>query len=314
MTDRTRWRYEHCGWTVDSALAIPELAAGAPGSDRRTDRHPDVLVRVEPGAAAIVPSPWAQSDSGTEGHFTAPDAGEYVVRAGREIIVRPGSAADPFLVRLFLLGFAWAALITQRGGFALHAGITASDDGALAFCGPSGAGKSSAVTWLLRHGHRLVSDDLTRLDLPKRGAPLVWPSTPWLKLSPESLGAQGWPRDDGMSELPDGKLHLRPPARRQVGPVPLMGIYLLTWGAPARRRLRGMEAVRRLLGDATYRPQLFAAPESLAAHWRHCLEIVTRVPVWELSRPRDWAELDATMHNLPGTSESVALGADPAIP
>jgi hypothetical protein len=235
-----------------------------------------------------------------ECRFSIPEVGRYDVCGGGRIMVRPFPLAEPALVRLFLLGSAWAALLHQRGAFALHAGVTANGDGAVAFCGPPAAGKSSAVAWLIRRGHSLASDDLCRLELSALGQANVWPSTPVIKLSPEALDAGGWSVSlEGLRrELPGRKLHIPWEGARTGGPVPLRAIYILRWGEPAVRRMRGMEAVQSFLAAATYRPALLEPASELARHWRMGIEVARRIPIWELTRRRDWSSMDQVMEQL----------------
>jgi hypothetical protein len=224
-------------------------------------------------------------------------AGRYVVRAGSLIEVAPERAARRGTLELFLFGTAWALLCYQRGLLPLHASVVEWDGGALAFCGPSGAGKSTLMAWLARRGRRLLGDDLCRFELPADGgAPVVWPSLPRLKLWRATL--------DALGEVPDGleqdlatedKFHWPAMGPTASAPAPLRAIYLLEWGPLGVERLRGSQALRQLVAAATYRPDFLEAMGGLAAQWRACAEMVRRVPIFRLSRPRDWAALDAVL-------------------
>jgi hypothetical protein len=289
-------RYEHCGLRIASDRPLHELDP--------VDVADDFDVRVVWG------------DAGPEGGETPalavtdgecrvwfPETGHYEVREGREIVVRPRPGAEPARVTLFLLGTVWAALLHQHGSFAFHAGVVAVRDEAIAFCGPRGAGKSSTVAWLVAQGHGLVSDDLTRLDVGEEGPPLIWPSAPRLKLSPEAVGVGDLPSEGAETPQPDEKLHVRWAGARATGPLPLRAIYVLAWGNPRVSRFTGREAVEALLGVATYRPQLLDHGSALARHWRQCMSLAQRVPVTELRRPRDWTSmLPAELAVQPGDS------------
>jgi hypothetical protein len=48
----------------------------------------------------------------------------------------------------------------------------------------------------------------------------------------------------------------------------------------------------------------------LAAYTRHCLELVRRVPVWELKRPRDLSAMDKTVKLLEDHWGKIGLEAD----
>ena len=277
--------YQHCGLRIASECAIPELDP--------VDSGEDVDVRVVLGQAAPGggDAPTFSASHG-ECRIWLPEIGHYDVSAGKQIVVRPRSEAEPARVALLLLASPWAALLQQRGSFALHAGVTSDGDEAIAFCGPQGAGKSSTVAKLVDEGQSLVSDDLTRLEVGDDGPPLVWPSAPRLKLSPEAVVAGGR-SSQGATErpMPDGKRHVRWAGARARGPVALRAIYVLAWGEPRETRLRGRKAVEALAASATYRPQLLESPAASARHWRQCVAIAQRIPVFEFSRPRDWTSM-----------------------
>jgi hypothetical protein len=60
-------------------------------------------------------------------------------------------------------------------------------------------------------------------------------------------------------------------------------------------RLRGSQALRQLVAAATYRLDFVEAMGGLAAHWRACAEVARRAPIYRLSRPKDWAALEAAL-------------------
>src|SRR5256885_14730717 len=101
---RPRWHYRHCGLTVASALALPEL--GEPPCDEVG--APDV--RISLGAPETVSRDWSFASSDHMCTISAPEVGRLEVLGGNTIEVSPWEAADPALVRLFVLGSAWGAL------------------------------------------------------------------------------------------------------------------------------------------------------------------------------------------------------------
>jgi hypothetical protein len=292
-----RWLYAHCGLRVLSDLRLPELDAGEPAPS-----GVDVDVRVILGPESeAVSVPRCIDSGGRRCRFDVPEAGSYDVRDGTEILVCPAASAEAELVRLFVLGSAWGVLLQQRGSLAMHAGVVHAGEGAVAFCGPSSAGKSSTVDWLARRGFPLVCDDLCRVDVAGAETPWVWPSARPLKLSVAALATAGRSAAGLQAALPRDKYQL-PWNRRSASeplplPLPLRTIYLLEWGEPSLSRLSGATALRRFVAAATYRPELLDSTET-ARHWQRCLEIVGRVPIWELRRPRDWQAMDRVMDGL----------------
>jgi len=291
-----QFTYRHSGLTVGSDLQLPELDQAVAGKDGSGDAR--IVLGVPVGEAAGR----AYEVQADRCRFSAPGVGVYTVSGGTEIEVRCMPSADPWAIRMLLLGTAWAALLEQRGAFALHASVVCHSGEAAAFCGPRGAGKSSLVARLVQDGHTLVCDDLCRLEVPVEGPPLVWPAVPRLRLTPETATALGHELVGDVPARPDGKLSIPCGGDDARGPIRLSKLYVLSWGAPGARRLSGLEAVRRLWQAGTYRPQLFQAPDSQQRHWLRCLELARRIPMWELSRERDWRNIEV----LPELASSVA--------
>lgn len=286
---RTRHAYRHCGLRVASELPLPAMPmAGGVNGD------PDVQICIHRTAnggddAFVLEEALCR--------FSVPEVGGYEVRCGREISVRPATGAHPQVLSLFVLGTAWGALLYQRGELALHAAVVAIGEGAVAFCGPSMAGKSTSVAWLARRGYPVVSDDLCRVETGPGRAPRVWPAAPRLKLSVAALRAGGWSPQGVAREPPDWKYHLPTAGWSGREPLPLRAVYLLQWGDDSVRKLRGISALKRFHAEAVYRPDLVPAG-ALERRWQLCVDIVRQVPVWELSRPRGWPELDRAMSDL----------------
>jgi len=283
--------YEYWGLKVGSNRPWPALAPF-----QTSGAGPQGDVTVEMQAAAEGPPVTRVEIDPRQASVWIAGVGRYRVRAGQAIQVRPAPAARQGTLELFLFGTAWGLLCYQRGLLPLHASVVERNGGAVAFGGPSGAGKSTLVASLLRRGWRLMGDDLCRCDPQTVGAPRVWPSLPRLKLWRGALDALG-ESADGLKQDLAGEDKFHWPAAQLAGcaPAPLQAIYLLEWGALGVERLRGSQALRRLVSAATYRADFIEAMGGLARHWRACAEIARRVPIFRLSRPKEWASLEAAV-------------------
>ena len=290
----TVWRYAHCGLSVASEIELPELAVGdevAVGDELAGSEQ----VRIERSLMAVPdPAEVLFQVSDHRCRIEVPGAGRLEVESGSRITV--AAVAEP-LIRQLILGSAWGALLHQRGSIPFHAAIVSGGQGAIAFCGPAGSGKSSAIAALLDRGYGLVSDDLTRLELPEDGGPpRVWPSTRRVKLSMESLDRTGWSgtgHDALTAEQPLGKFPVPWRGRAVLDPQPLAEVVILEWGEPRCVRLHGLGSARAFGSATAYRPQLLrASPAALARHWGQAIEIARRVRVHLLRRPRDWSCLE----------------------
>jgi hypothetical protein len=54
---------------------------------------------------------------------------------------------------------------------------------------------------------------------------------------------------------------------------------------------------------ATYHGELLAPMELTAVHWQHCIALAQSAPVYQFSRPRDWAAFDEALSLLIGHEE-----------
>ena len=220
---------------------------------------------------------------------------------GSHIVITPVPSAGMREVRVFLLASVWSALCYQRGQLLLHASVIQVGGSAVAFCGGSGVGKSSTAAWLLQRGYAPVSDDLCLCRLSPDKPPAVWASTTRLKLWNESLQALGWDFK-ALERAYQGadKFHLpcQDLSPSLHHPLPLRAIYHLQWGELSVTRLKGSQALRCVVENATYRGDLLDAMTQAGPHWTQCAQLVSQVPVWEFSRPRNWERMEAALQML----------------
>ena len=226
------------------------------------------------------------------------NVGKFQVRQGREIIIEPEKDVADDLLRPFLLGAALPVLLLQRGLFVLHASAVAlRPDGAdeaeraLVFMGHSGQGKSTMAKALNRRGHRVLADDTVALPFSKHEVPFVYPTIPHLKLRAPSIEAFGekladlsrWNLDDDSFVLP-----LSPPHNHR--PAPLRCFYVLEDSISLKvERLPLPEALMSLM-QHSYSMGLL--PDSELGHsFEVCVQLVQDVPLFKLSRPRDFEHL-----------------------
>ena len=108
--------------------------------------------------------------------------GRYLVRKGREILIDPDGSATDHDLRVYLLGTCLGALLHQRGFLVLHASGVITDEGCVLFAGDSGAGKSTLLAEFLRHGFKMVVDDVCAVRFDAADGPIVVPSYPRTRL------------------------------------------------------------------------------------------------------------------------------------
>lgn len=289
--------YRHSGLLIASQLELPEWASF--GQVERGE--PDVRIVLDPPLAE---NPTESRHSGTGGalEFTVEEAGTWTVSGGNTIRIAPAPDARAPELRLFTLGSAWGALGYQRGFAMLHGSAVAVDDGAVLFVGYSTQGKSTMAAAMILRGHRLVADDLSRVDPPGEagGAPQLYPSAARIKLWDTAIDRFGWqdrPREQ--DHFRTNKFHLPIAGDIPRDPVPLKAIYSLDWRPEISfNRLRGGAALTELLSKSLYRQHFLEAMGNFSDQVLQCVDFTRSVPVWELGRPQDFAQLDAVCDAL----------------
>ncbi len=220
------------------------------------------------------------------------ETARYIVRDGKEIEITPAVHAKEREIRLFLLGSGWGALCYQRGLLAIHASVVQFNGQCIAFCGASGAGKSTLAASLVQQGGSLISDDLTCIQFFE-GKAWAFPAAPRLKLwrsALDQLGLAG--RDLEPDHFRLDKFHLtQSPTFRPGGPVCLDVVCILSWGETKITRLRGFQAVNRLIASATYRPDILEKLGFASAHWERCLKLAQTTVIYQYVRPQNWSQV-----------------------
>ncbi len=294
----TQWHYHYAGLSIASELPIPEWSIF---ERKKPDRNVDVRILLDRIRQTDTPGRSESWLSPDEFRLCIPEAGEYRIMHGREIVVSPAPAAGEGEVRLFLLGSAWGALCYQRGIPAMHASVVLTSAGAVAFCGAPGAGKSTLAAWLLARGYELVSDDLCCVDVTGP-VPRVYLSAPRLKLWSDALAmlelsSEGLARD--LCRMDKFIIELtadKKPVRRAA--IPLRAVCVLEWGNPGLTRLRGMNALRRLVSSATYRTSFIESLGKTGSYWEQCVQLARLTPVWVLRRPQNWAAMEGAISRI----------------
>lgn len=231
-------------------------------------------------------SGWWLSATAEEVYLFWEGVGAILVRDGCEIVVDPLPGVQAWVLRLVILGWAFAALLHQRGLLTLHASAVAVAGGVVAFLGEKGRGKSTIAAALHARGHGIVADDMTAAQVNTSRPPMVFPGFPQLRLWPEAAAALG--DDPEALSLIHPRLEKR--ARRSVQgfsstPLPLRCIYVLEEGKIQEiKPVQPTEALVELKRNS-YSPQLQQSVGE-AWHFFQCAGVVKNVSIRSLRRPR----------------------------
>lgn len=277
--------YRIHGLDVASDLVLPDArAAAGGGGDVRITAAPDVIPCVRDDVTLRGDSAFAT--------LYLPDAATFAFERGGRIAVTPHSD-DAETVRAFLLGSAWAVLLHQREMLPLHGCALEWEGRARLFVGERGAGKSTLAAALLRAGARLVSDDVTAVDL-SGGIARTWPGLRSMKLAAAdpALGDLLGPTID------EGKVRIVPHNLSDDAALPLAAIVELARGPSTRiDRLRGSAACGVAVRH-TFRGVAAARLGQGAPHLAACVALTGVVPVHRLERAWDIDGVAATADRL----------------
>jgi hypothetical protein len=310
--------YTAFGLVIDSDIELPELvSASRPDAVRDPMRTLGVrkavvrlgqidVARESPTSGSDRVLAWAR-----RGDVCLDYSGiaRYQIVGGERITVEPADGASARMVRLFLIGPAFALLLHQRGLLVLHASGVNVGERAIALVGEKGEGKSTLAASLHARGHPLVSDDLMSLDLGQQDCVRVSPGYPHCKLLPDATMAVE--RMDGARQPVHVGSHEEGPSHAEAGAadypkqaysacadfsgalLPLGAVFVLGTGDRERIELlppqeRFVELVRH-----SYLAPLMERTCELADHFRQVVELAQRVPVFRLERRRDLDRLPA---------------------
>lgn len=273
--------YVAYGLDICSDLPLPELVPGSAVAD--------VIIRL--GSVDRPPSYGSTRGScfhamAGEVHLFYDQVGTFLVREGQEIIVQPVPGVDEQVLRLFILGPAFAVLLHQRGRLVLHASAVAVDGYAVAFLGGPGWGKSTMAAALSARGYGLVADDVVAVDLEGERGLTVFPGFPQLKLWPDTIASLGEVADT----LPQLHPRLEKRAHRVANgfthaPLSLSHIYVLDEGTnhaiePIDKQNALVELVRHSYGVRLLQPV------NARSHFLQCANLANKVSIRRLKRLR----------------------------
>lgn len=281
--------YFHSGLVVGSQIELPEWEGFAcnPGTV-------DVEIAVSDEPCPDCPSDGSVAVDGNV-RFAIEGIGGWQIERGQTIRLHPSLAANPPELRLFTLGSAWGALGYQRGFAMWHGSAVARGGRAVLFCGETGQGKSTMAAALLARGAVLVADDLSRIETGKAGA-AIHPSSSRIKLWRGAIEHLGWQdRVIQRDYLREDKFHCAAGDNAAGStPVSLTGLVVLEEGEEVTlTRLNGAASLAAVLAGTIYRPEMLEAMDRWGEQAAHAARAVAQVPVWKLTRPKDFRSLAA---------------------
>jgi hypothetical protein len=210
-----------------------------------------------------------------------PDMSRYLVEDGRRIAIDSSPSASEVDVQRFLRMTPLAALFFQQGVLAIHAAAVVNDNGAVIIAGDSGSGKSTLAAVMLKRGWRILSDDITAIDLNDKGMPIVLPLFPEIILWSDAMERLG------IEHNGKGRNVLSVEDRFVASTQPLKAIFRMT---VHKNELECSAAegtkVFSTLTSTSYNSRVADALFDRAIFMRLATAIAGTVPVYNIKRPR----------------------------
>lgn len=276
------YQYRVYGLRVDSEIEIPELVRDYEGIAQVQIRMGEVPSELHDYNYKGVFYQTKDSDF----IFAMDQIGSFRVENGEVITLKPSPIANQGLMRVFLLGSVFGALLHQRGILALHGSAISCGKGALVITGRSSSGKSTLAAALTKRGYPFLTDDISALH-PYEGDFYVHPGIPQMKL---------WRDVINKLEINEGLMQVRPSIEKykmtieqgfSQQPEKVNSIIMLgsknTSGFEVRR-LHGFE-VFEALKENTYRYEFVNGLQLSNQHFRAISELANSASVFHVQRP-----------------------------
>ena len=195
---------------------------------------------------------------------------------------------------VFILGPPAMLCFMARGYVPLHAASVDVGGEAILLGAPGTFGKTTLSGAFHNAGYRLLSDDISSCVLAT-GAAAVLPGPALLRLRRDVFDRLDFPDTEVAFETPlRVALSIAPSRRGDAAPVPLRAIVLLrrSEGEPHLARADPADAVRDLLALC------FRGMVDKGQAFREITSLVNSVPVWNLSRPLEFAGLPELVEQI----------------
>ncbi len=274
--------YSAFGVQIDSELPLPELLHGSSGPS-------EVHIRYGP-VPTDLPDPLGKGGyfQATPDTFllTVEDVARYLVVKGEEIWIDRLPNCPEDLLRLYLLGSAFGALLHQRRLLVMHASSIQTARGAVLFVGHPGQGKSTLLAALIHRGYAMLADDVTAIMVESPSGPVAFGSFPRLRLCADAAARFDYPIEE-LQRVQSSDKYLVPVARFCADPLPVHAVYALSVHAEPNIHLESVDTVQRfaVVGFNTYRYRFLEGLGLRQMHFQAATRLAKAVHVGRISRP-----------------------------
>lgn len=219
----------------------------------------------------------------------------YLVEDGCKISIQRADGAEDAVIRLFLQGSAFGALLHQRGLLPLHASAILANGKAILFCGVSGAGKSTLAGAFCERGYPVLTDDICALSSVAGEVPMILPGFAQIKLWADA--ARKLKKDpSSLQRIRNNLEKYRLPVHDafHADPVPLDRIYVLSSSNFDRFEIDpicGLDKLKTLLKN-TYRFRFSEGLGKKLQHFNCCTVMGEYAEIRSVKRPVNGFRID----------------------
>ena len=272
------------GLQIDSEVLLPGLLPGS-----RQD--PDVRIRYGSVPTAL-PNPASQSS-----WFQAlPDTmllnikgvARFLIVKGKEIIIEPYANCQDDVLRLYLMGSAFGALLIQRGILAMHASAIKTARGAVLFVGEAGHGKSTLMAAMVQRGYAMLTDDVTAISIESLPDFWAYSSFPRLRLCADAAIRLNHSLDElTRVRAWDADKYVVPVTNFHPDPVPVHAIYDLRVHSAPTITVEPVNTKERfaIVAKNTYRYTFLDGLGQRGKHFRATTQLAKAAEIYSLTRP-----------------------------
>lgn len=282
--------YKAFGLTIRSAYPIAQL---------KSAEHPREDVTIVPADLKSMDPAIRGTRSGDPIYFRIADLASFRISGGTLIEADVEAPEDLSRLGVFLMGSCMGAILHQRGLFPLHGSCVTDGERSVLLTGDSGAGKSTLAAEFLKHGWKLITDDVSVVH-DEGSVPTIQSSYPSQKLWQDTLDRYDRSAEDihALYER-DNREKYGVDASRFFydGAAPLtMVVRLLPVDGPCvLQPMEGIGKVDQLLRN-TYRLPMIRQ-QDLQKHFQRCVDLSAKIDMALVTRTNG-ADCAAKMFEL----------------
>lgn len=213
---------------------------------------------------------------------------------GDEIIVEPLKQYNLSLLKIYLLGIAFAMIMIQRENICIQGGAANIGDGAVIIMGKSGVGKSTLLDELRRRGYKLLADDMAVISI-EHGEIVVNPSIPLQRLCVDTIEQlEDYKKNYEIVHLHKEKCLIPMNKTFQHQCKKLRAIIILTTpdiNQVEIKEINGGDKLKQLL-ENIFRSSVLKEVGISPNYFKECVRITKTVPMYEIKRPNGVVTVD----------------------